>query len=504
METPDNRKHFVLRLVPYFFAATVLVLLAATAYQAWIGYRNAFALAHVTTENFAHAIGQHAEDAITQADILSLGSVERIEGDGLDNLDRLRMHRLFQRQVKSLPQLHGIFVYDRHGKWLVTDKEVMPAHGNNADREYFVYHQTHAGSGVHVGNVITSRSTGEFIIPVSRRINLPDGSFGGVFLVTLKVDYFSSFYAAFRMDEQGVVVLASDTGTILVRRPFDKAMVGRSIAKGEIFRRYLPRSARGVAMIVSITDGVERMYGYEHLRRYPLVVTAGVSKRGILAPWYADLVRSLAMLGLVLPIPVLFGFFLARQIRQTSQAEDELRLAYAALEDIALQDSLTGLANRRQLDAVLPVEISRARRTSSPLGVIMIDIDHFKRYNDLYGHPAGDLCIKSVANVVKNHARRSGDLAVRYGGEELTVVLPGLDLQQTAATAERIVQAVRNLRLTHAGSPVSIVTVSAGAYSLTSFNAAVSAEQLLDRADESLYAAKAGGRDRAHPVAGQS
>ncbi|WP_369977393.1 sensor domain-containing diguanylate cyclase [Xanthomonas bundabergensis] len=493
----------MLRLVPYFVVAMLLLLIATTAYQAWIGYRHAFDLARVTTENISHSIGQHAEDAIKEADILSLGVVERIETDGIETMDRRRMHALFQRQVKSLPQLHGLFVYDSEGNWVVTDKDATPANANNADRAYFVYHRTHPGNAVHIGEVISSRSTGELVIPVSRRINRADGSFGGVFLVTLKVSYFSSFYSEFRMDAQGVVVLASDTGTILVRRPFDPAVIGRSIAKGEIFRTYLPRAPRGVATIVAITDKVERMYGYERLDRYPLVVMAGISKRAILAPWYADLYRSLIVLGLVLPIPILFGFFLSRQIRQTVRAEDELRLAYAALEKIALHDSLTGLANRRQLDAVLPAEISRARRTSSPLGLIMIDIDHFKRYNDLYGHPAGDICIKSVANAVKNHARRSGDLAVRYGGEELTVVLPASGPQETAATAEHIVQAVRNLCIEHAGSPLGHVTISAGAYSFVSFPAPFGAEELLARADEALYAAKESGRDRVHAAAGQ-
>ncbi|MFC6840452.1 sensor domain-containing diguanylate cyclase [Xanthomonas theicola] len=503
MTAPGARQDVVPRLVSYFVAAMILLLVATTAYQAWIGYRHAFDLARITTENVSRAIGQHADDAIKEADILSLGIVERIEGDGLERMDRHRLHRLFQRQVRTLPQLHGIFVYDSRGNWLVTDKEATPANANNADCAYFVYHRTHAGRGVHVGEVITSRSTGELVIPVSRRIDRADGSFGGVFLTTLKLSYFSRFYSGFRMDAQGVVVLANDAGTILVRRPFDKAVIGRSIAKGEIFRTYLPRAPRGVATIVAITDKVERMYGYERLERYPLAVMAGISKRSILAPWYADLYRSLAMLGLALPIPVLFGFIMSRQIRRTLRAEDELRLAYVALEKIALHDSLTGLANRRQLDAVLPAEISRARRTSSPLGVIMLDIDHFKRYNDRYGHPAGDLCIKAVANAVKNHARRTGDLAVRYGGEELTVLLPSSDAHQTAATAERIVQAVRSLRIAHADSPSGQVTVSAGAYSFTAFASVIDAGELLDCADAALYTAKESGRDRVHVATSQ-
>lgn len=104
--------------------------------------------------------------------------------------------------------------------------------------------------------------------------------------MTLRVQYFSRFYADFRMDEQGVIVLADQNGTIMVRHPFDKNMIGRSIAKGDIFSKYLPHASRGVHMVVAITDKVERMYGYERLNRYPLVVLAGKSKRAILASWY--------------------------------------------------------------------------------------------------------------------------------------------------------------------------------------------------------------------------
>lgn len=497
MVVPFNWQRVILRSVPYFAAAMILLMVGTNAYQTWTGYRSALDAARSTTENLAHSVGQHADDAIKDADILSMSVVERIEGDGFENIDRNRLHLLFQRQVRSLPQLHGIFVYDEKGNWIVTDKDKVPASANNADREYFHYHKAHAGERVHVGPVITSRSTGELIIPVSRRINNKDGSFGGVFLVTLRVQYFSRFYADFRMDDQGVIVLADQNGTIMVRHPFDTNMIGRNIAKGDIFSKYLPHASRGVHMVVAITDKVERMYGYERLNRYPLVVLAGKSKRAILASWYESLYGSLIMLCLILPIPVLFATLISRQIKTTLKVEDELRLAYAAVEAIAMQDSLTGLANRRQLDVVLPAEIKRAKRTSQPLGVIMVDIDYFKRYNDYYGHPAGDLCIKAIANVLKNHARRAGNLAARYGGEELTVLLPSCDQAAVLAAAERIVESIRGLQIAHDDSPEGYVTVSVGAYSYSAFNKEVDASGLLKCADDALYAAKQAGRNRA-------
>ncbi|MEQ7384740.1 hypothetical protein ABQF07_22850, partial [Xanthomonas campestris pv. campestris] len=96
----------------------ILLMVGTNAYQTWTGYRSALDAARSTTENLAHSVGQHADDAIKDADILSMSVVERIEGDGFENIDRNRLHLLFQRQVRSLPQLHGIFVYDEKGNWI--------------------------------------------------------------------------------------------------------------------------------------------------------------------------------------------------------------------------------------------------------------------------------------------------------------------------------------------------------------------------------------------------
>jgi diguanylate cyclase len=336
------------------------------------------------------------------------------------------------------------------------------------------------------------------VIPVSRRINRPDGSFGGVALATLKVEYFNLFYGDFDIDQRGSIFLALREGTILVRRPFDEAVIGNSLAKGRIFSELLPVSPVGTGMVVSIVDGVERMSAYRQLSKYPLVVMAAMSKEAVLATWYKDMSRSV-IAGIILIGVAGFGIALIRQIRIDLEAERALRESHHALEKMAMEDSLTGLANRRQFDMALKAEISRARRTQLPLGLIMIDIDHFKRYNDLYGHPAGDECIKAVAEAVLNCTRRAVDLAVRYGGEEITVLLPGTDDTGTHLVAENMLNAVRNLAIRHEGNENGIVTISAGVYSCIPRGKGATSQHMIKVADEALYAAKAAGRNRIHP-----
>ncbi|HCC7919267.1 TPA: GGDEF domain-containing protein [Klebsiella pneumoniae] len=160
------------------------------------------------------------------------------------------------------------------------------------------------------------------------------------------------------------------------------------------------------------------------------------------------------------------------------------------LESIANQDALTGTANRRALNAYL----AAIWQQKTPLALMMIDVDYFKRYNDRYGHQAGDECLSSVAQVLKMAVRAEGDLVARYGGEEFVVVLPGVSLAHATAIAERIQQKIREAGLPHAASAVaSEVTVSIGIFAS---DGTVPIETLIARADSALYQAKNKGRNQ--------
>ncbi|WP_234681922.1 diguanylate cyclase domain-containing protein [Bradyrhizobium monzae] len=168
------------------------------------------------------------------------------------------------------------------------------------------------------------------------------------------------------------------------------------------------------------------------------------------------------------------------------------------LETLAIEDSLTGLANRRRFDERLKEEWARAYRDRSSLGLLMIDVDHFKSYNDEYGHPSGDACLRVVAKIIAAEMQRVGDLAARYGGEEFAMLLPNTDAAGCARIGERIRSAVHDAGLVHASSGVAAcVTVSiGGAACRPSFERTAGAGSLIESADRALYAAKDAGRDR--------
>ncbi|WP_426192803.1 diguanylate cyclase [Massilia sp. DWR3-1-1] len=180
----------------------------------------------------------------------------------------------------------------------------------------------------------------------------------------------------------------------------------------------------------------------------------------------------------------------ARVAERTAQLEEANR----QLATLSVTDSLTGLANRRHFDDVLRREWSRCQRAGASIGVIMLDIDHFKKYNDHYGHQAGDTCLAQVAAALQGVLRRPGDLVARYGGEEFCVVLPDTAAADAVQVGEHLRAAIATLALAHAAVPNAVVSISVGVAVVLPTSTAA-ADGLLHAADAALYAAKAGGRN---------
>lgn len=179
---------------------------------------------------------------------------------------------------------------------------------------------------------------------------------------------------------------------------------------------------------------------------------------------------------------------------ETSQELDKIRDSLKVAEERSNTDALTGLANRRSLDEFLRSAQIVAMEKGESLSILMIDIDHFKKFNDSYGHQVGDQVLRLVAKVLQDSVRE-GDLAARYGGEELIAVLPGADLDVCGDVAERIRRRISEARLTRraTGEEISSVTVSIG---VAEFRMAESAEAMIERSDRALYLAKRLGRNR--------
>jgi len=183
-----------------------------------------------------------------------------------------------------------------------------------------------------------------------------------------------------------------------------------------------------------------------------------------------------------------------KAMHRIASIQNELHSTKVKMELLAHQDQLTGLVNRRGFDNAMALEFQHALEAKSPLTVIMLDIDHFKPFNDNYGHQAGDKCLAAVSAVLKSVVCRPNDIVARYGGEEFTVILPNTSAKDAAQVCERIIAGFKKLAWQHEYSTCSdYVTVSGG---LAELDKHMDSDSLIKQADDSLYQAKEDGRNR--------
>ncbi len=182
--------------------------------------------------------------------------------------------------------------------------------------------------------------------------------------------------------------------------------------------------------------------------------------------------------------------------QDVQELNERLALANKELEQLASVDGLTGIANRRRFDMTLEREWQRLTRDKKPFSLILGDIDYFKRYNDTYGHQAGDECLQKVCQACHDCAKRASDLAARYGGEEIAIILPDTDSIGAMYIAQEIRQRIRQLKIKHDASPIgNLISMSLGVATIVP-QTQLKANVLINQADMALYRAKQNGRNR--------
>jgi diguanylate cyclase (GGDEF)-like protein len=266
-----------------------------------------------------------------------------------------------------------------------------------------------------------------------------------------------------------------------MRTPFDLDVIGKSLGHVSGVIRVLSEPSGSYSGLGAL-DGVPRLLVWRDGTR-PLVVLVGKPWSSIFSLWRTEATRIGAIMMGMISFVLGVTLFLAREIGRRALAEDKL-------EELATTDALTGLKNRRKFDAEIDAEWRRATRQKMPLALLMIDADHFKSYNDTFGHQAGDQMLVGIAICISDSVRRAGDCTARYGGEEFAVLLPGLSAVEALGVAETI-----RLKVQHWSDGPTVTTVSIGVASLTPA-AAMEWSVLVKAADKALYAAKANGRNQ--------
>ncbi|MGX9979551.1 sensor domain-containing diguanylate cyclase [Methylobacterium fujisawaense] len=456
--------------------------------------RDAWDSADQTSRNLLQVLERDIVRNIEMYDLSIRAAVDNLKVPGLAEADpRLRQLILFDRAATAR-DMGVMLILNEEGDVVADIAAVPPRKGNYADREYFQVHRASAGLGLHVGRPIVSRLDGERMLPFSRRIDRPDGSFGGVVLGTVKLSYFTHLFSEIDLGPEGAINLYLSDGTRLMRYPYVEADLGANIGQSSIFKRFL-RDGRGSFVSTSVRDGVERSYTFTRIGTLPLILNVALSTKDVEADWVvkATIIGGivLALCGLTVALSLLFG----RELRR----REAMRAEMAAL---SRTDALTGLPNRRSFEDMYQRALDAARRDGHPLSLLIVDADHFKRFNDRYGHPVGDEILQSLARCLAASVHRPQDLASRIGGEEFAVLLPETDEAGARRVADTIHAEVAKLPVPSAGLGAGVVTVSIGlAAARPSGDRSAPPPDLYRLADGALYEAKTGGRNQTRSAA---
>jgi len=436
-------------------------------------------LARQTLENLAAGIDADISRNIELYDLSLRAVASSLALPDIGGVSKeIRQLILFDRAT-TVRHFGAIQVFDATGQLTIDASSLDPRPENRGDEEYFAVHRDNRDSGLFVSRPMLYR--GAYSIVLSRRLSDEDGGFLGVVVGTIRFSYFHELFERLNLAPDDTITVLRRDRTIIMRKPFDLEIIGKNLST---VRTWNPNNlkAGGSYAGQGPVDAVPRLY-VRRVSSGPLYVVVGKPTAAIFHVWQREAIRIGAiMLGLIAFV-LATALFLAREIGRRERAEDRL-------EELATTDSLTGLKNRRKFDAEIDTEWRRATRQKTPLALLMIDADHFKAYNDSYGHQAGDQVLVGIAICISDTVRRAGDCAARYGGEEFAVLLPGC----TADDALKVAETIR-LKVAQWSDGPTVNTVSVGIASLTPVPA-MEWSLLVEAADKALYAAKAGGRNR--------
>lgn len=454
-------------------SAYLLVLIVSGAGTAWAVHSQARIEANVHQDFIARS-AMSAEFVATYAEQLldreRKVAVSLLSEPGTPRFD----------QVSETFGFHASLLLDSDGRVLAATPPAPGLLGKQLGGDYVHLQQALQGRPT-VSKAVASAAEGLPVIAFAVPYDTPEGRrvFSGAYLVkeTPIREYLNAMSAlpgfrAYVVDGDGGVVDAS----------------GPALTAVETLAVVAPDTERALRGRSAAVDGAGRYVTSTDIQGTPWRLVTSVPEPALLTAARGQVTLKVAGLAL-LTVVGMISCWLGLRLRDQRR---ELRHANSRLDDLAHIDDLTGLANRRRLDERLLAEHDRCRRDQRPMSVLLIDIDHFKRVNDTFGHTAGDEVLRAVAERIDG-CLRAGDTSGRWGGEEFLIVLPGTPAEEAAGIAERIRAAVCGSAFTvGAGGDLLDVTVSIGCYGDTTSHPDV----LVNVADRALYAAKGAGRNR--------
>jgi diguanylate cyclase (GGDEF)-like protein len=441
--------------------------------------RGAEELARETLENLASSINADISRNLELYDLSLRDVASDMLMPEIQEVSKSLRNLILFDHAATASHFGAIQVFDTEGQLTLDSTTLDPTPENRSDEEFFKIHREKSDGGLFISRPMLHR--GVYSLVLSRRLNDAEGRFSGVVAGSIRFSYFHDLFGRLRLGPDEIINVLRRDGTVIMRTPFDLDVIGKNMSSSPTIAQILSEPS-GWSSSLGAVDGVPRLRAWRSGDQ-PLIVLVSKPWSDILSLWHKEAIRITAVMLALIAFVLGVTLFLAREIGRRAAAEDKL-------EELATTDALTGLKNRRKFDAEIETEWRRAQRQKTPVALLMIDADHFKSYNDTFGHQAGDEVLVGIAICISDSVRRAGDCAARYGGEEFAVLLPG----HSATEALRVAETIRLKVLEWCGDG-AITTVSAGVASVVP-SMATDWNRLVRAADKALYAAKAGGSNR--------
>ena len=581
---------------------------------------DAEARALLSEENISNLISQSVSTTIQSYDLSLQGVIEGLHEPTLASLDLTLQQLVLFDRAASADFFNEIYVTNKDGDIIRGSRSNAPVALNVAESDFFRTLAKAPFAGMFIGkpfrNVLTKDG---WALPLSRRIDNPDGSFGGIVLGSLNLAYFSSVFDNVELGEESAVSILQTDGTMIARRPAIPVTVGFDMHRSTLMKMFGPVT-KGSYTSSGIIDGVRRIYRFQQIPNLPLIVSVGITTSYVFQLWWARTMVAFALISFIALMLAVALLLLRRQSLLKKRAESALRASeeryrllsenssdammlrttdgtrvfstsalarlsgytleelsrrevedcvpaeyrqfpsetarmiaageklvkrempfqradkswiwiearsmpsldadgtvkgiVTTLRDIterkrlevelqnnarqmsafALKDGLTDIGNRRSFDQAIEREWNAAQAAGHDLCVAMIDVDHFKKYNDSFGHLAGDEALKRIATIINSSLRRPSDFGARYGGEEFAIILPHAGRAGASHVAEYIRMRMYLAGIAHPQGIDERITVSIG-IAIMCANRHATPIDLIAAADDALYRAKRNGRN---------
>lgn len=480
LESENNIRRFSLRnRLAILFIVIALPFVAFSVYNAY-EVQNELQRGYETENiNLAKNVAMTIDDSIASTGelLISMSSIDFVR-----NQNYPAIKRYLEAVWPNYPYYSNIIFVDNNGDIQAASRTKQKGKMKVNVRDTVYFKRAMQSESVAVGDFMVSKILGKPVVHVTFPVKDYSGKRVGFLAAAFDLTKVQNKIMQHHVREHTLISVLDNKFVIVARSESPGKWVGKSVA-GTMRVEHMIGKKSGSSKVQSAIDGKTRIVGFAAASRVPWFVRVGTDYNYIQLAVKQAILKQLAIFIPILLIAIFGWLWIGRDVEKL----------HRRTEFLSLTDSLTQLWNNRKLLADLEREISRAKRNREQLSFIMLDIDHFKVFNDKYGHQAGDKVLSCVAKTICNIVRDT-DLVYRYGGEEICVLAPSTDREGAVRLAERIRYGIEQSHVQCAGQDLADITVSLGvaSYPLD----AISRDGLIRCADEALYRAKANGRNR--------